>query len=340
MNDLSFNSLEIDILSTSDSDNDSDSDSDEYTYSPVRARPISPIRTREPQYVRALPLGRSRYRNQIPFDHKRKKRYFTIIMGLTIIGFYFISAAASGRSIDSMNPHDTNFFLFFVSAWPKCNDTRLQLWRFISSGFVHANFVHIFFNMLNFYFISNYLEIYYHHLVLLNLFLLTRISTCFFVYFSSPYVVYIGCSDGIFGLLGSLLSHSILNYKELDRFELTTIVVVSFFVLGLDIVWYFIESSIVAHFAHWNEMINGFLLGLITYKAIVPKSITKHIRVISAIFFICLNAMYINNYCYWPPQYGYNLGHFSPSCCQQWFKFEEENRDRLIYPQKNEVCQI
>ena len=146
MNDLSFNNLEIDILSSSDSY--SDSDSDEYTYSPVRARPISPIRIREPQYVRALPLGRSRYRNQIPFDHKRTKRYFTIIMGLTIIGFYFISAAASGRSIDSMNPHNENYYLFFVSTWPKCNDTRLQLWRFISSGFVHANFVHIFFNML------------------------------------------------------------------------------------------------------------------------------------------------------------------------------------------------
>lgn len=335
MNDVSFNNLEIGISSDSDSDSDS-----AYTYSPVRARPVSPIRTREPQYVRARPVSRNHYRNQIVFDHIRKKRYFTITMGLTIIGFYFISAITSGRSIDSLNPNNPKMFLFFVSSWPECSDTRSQLWRFITSGFVHVDFFHILFNVINFYVISNYLERYYHHFILLTLYLLSRISTCFFVYYSSPYVLYIGCSDGVFGLLGSLLSHAIINHNEIDRMETSIIVVVPLFVLGFDIFTYFVEVSRIAHFAHWNGMINGFLLGLTIYKEIVPKDITKHIRILSLMFFICLNAMYIHNYCYWPPQYGYNMGHNQMNCCEEWFDFKEEYKDRLIPPHKSEVCQI
>ena len=36
-----------------------------------------------------------------------------------------------------MNPERDELKLTFVSNWPNCNDQRYQIWRFITSGFVH-----------------------------------------------------------------------------------------------------------------------------------------------------------------------------------------------------------
>ena len=79
----------------------------------------------------------------------------------------------------------------------------------------------------------------------------------------SPYSVLIGCSDFVFALIGSLYSHVILNYSVMERLEFSINIVLPIFVLVYDIFMYYITDTNTAHFAHWNGMVNGFLLGLI-----------------------------------------------------------------------------
>jgi membrane associated rhomboid family serine protease len=41
---------------------------------------------------------------------------------------------------------------------PYLIDRKKQYWRFISSGFIHADFTHLFFNLFSFYFFGTQLE--------------------------------------------------------------------------------------------------------------------------------------------------------------------------------------
>ena len=80
---------------------------------------------------------------------------------------------------------------------------------------------------------------------------------------------------------------------------------------------YYINDTNVAHFAHWNGMVNGFLMGLILYKVI--PTYKNNIRRVSGLFYITLNFLYIINYFNWPPKYGYELDYHEETCCEQWY---------------------
>ena len=315
MNDLSLNIFEIDISS----------DSDEEVFTP------SPIHRRRPSQAISYIL----YRNPIIFDHIRTKRYFTYLMFLLYTTFFFSGAIVLKRSIDAINPNTHILFLKFVSSWPDCNDLRPQLWRFFTFGMVHGDFYHYLFNMLSFFTVSNYLEKYYHHCVLFCFLIFVNLSSGFFMYFSSPYVVLIGCSDLIFALFGSLYSHVILNYHVMERLEFSINMVLPAFILIYDLFMYYITDTNVAHFAHWNGMINGFLIGLILYKRIIP-TYKNNIRRVSGLFYITLNFLYIINYFNWPPKYGNKLDHHEETCCEQWYKRLQENSNY----EKEDICQI
>ncbi len=319
MNDLSLNIFEIDISS----------DSDEETFTP------SPIHRRRPSQTISYTL----YRNPIIFDHIRKKRYFTYFMLSCYTSSFIIGAIVFKRSIDAINPNIKLMFLSFVSSWPECNDLRLQIWRFFSFGMVHSSFFHFLFNILSFYSISNYLEKYYHHFILLTFYIFVKLSSGFFCYFSSPYITLIGCSDFVFALFGSLYSHVILNYAVMNIAEFSVITVIPTFVLIYDVFMYYITDTNVAHFAHWNGMVNGFLLGLMLFKRVIP-TYQNNIRIVSGLFFMTLNILYISNYFYWPPKHGYTLGVHEKTCCEVWFDYQEKYKHQSILIKKSDICSI
>ena len=121
----------------------------------------------------------------------------------------------------------------------------------------------------------------------------------------------------------------------MERLEFSINIVLPIFVLVYDIFMYYITDTNTAHFAHWNGMVNGFLLGLILYKRIIPIY-KNNIRMVSGLFFITLNVLYINNYFYWPPQYGYELEDHVETCCEVWYNSLQENSNY----KKEDVCQI
>jgi membrane associated rhomboid family serine protease len=87
--------------------------------------------------------------------------------------------------------------------------TGLQVWRFITFQFLHANISHIFFNMLGLYFFGPLIESYLGSRRYIAFYLLSGIGGALgyillsFLGFliTSPYDVLIGASAGIFGVL-------------------------------------------------------------------------------------------------------------------------------------------
>jgi membrane associated rhomboid family serine protease len=55
------------------------------------------------------------------------------------------------------NPHFINKFIF----WPYEQAQKNQQYRFITSGFLHADFMHLIFNMITLYFFGRLVEIYF-----------------------------------------------------------------------------------------------------------------------------------------------------------------------------------
>jgi membrane associated rhomboid family serine protease len=88
---------------------------------------------------------------------------------------------------------------------------RLQIWRFVTFQFLHANFQHLLFNMLGLYFFGQMMETYLGRRRFLNFYLLCGIAgaACYLLLWaagllvSNPYVPLVGASAGIFGILAA-----------------------------------------------------------------------------------------------------------------------------------------
>ena len=52
-------------------------------------------------------------------------------------------------------------FLEKTMLWPYGIKRNKEYWRFITSGFIHADFIHLLFNMFSFYFFGSAIEYYF-----------------------------------------------------------------------------------------------------------------------------------------------------------------------------------
>jgi membrane associated rhomboid family serine protease len=73
----------------------------------------------------------------------------TISVSLMIMAVTVLVSLAAWQKADWMELMTMNPYLI---------DRKKQYWRFISSGFIHADFTHLFFNLFSFYFFGTQLE--------------------------------------------------------------------------------------------------------------------------------------------------------------------------------------
>ena len=73
----------------------------------------------------------------------------TISVSLMIMAVTVLVSLAAWQKPDWMEIMTMNPYLI---------DRKKQYWRFISSGFIHADFTHLFFNLFSFYFFGTQLE--------------------------------------------------------------------------------------------------------------------------------------------------------------------------------------
>jgi len=137
--------------------------------------------------------------------------------------------------------NDVNKLLFFGANYGPLVKSG-EVWRLISSMFLHAGIIHILFNMYSLYIVGPRLEDFYGKWKYLVIYLLSGISGGLLSVGFNDNVLTVGASGAIFGLFGALLYFG-YNYRgyigAIIRSQILPIVIynlfLGFFISGIDI---------------------------------------------------------------------------------------------------------
>ncbi len=87
---------------------------------------------------------------------------------------------------------------------------RGEVWRLVTSVFLHSGFLHLSLNMLSLYFLGSFVEVAFRRGRFLALYLLSGLSGGIaYLYFGAYGTPAVGASGAIFGLLGGILGYSL-----------------------------------------------------------------------------------------------------------------------------------
>ena len=140
--------------------------------------------------------------------------------------------------------------------------TALQLWRWVSSMFLHASASHLFFNMIALYFFGRILEREVEPQWFLSIYFVSGfLGALAFIFTSSVPVV--GASAAIFGLMGAVMLLKPLERVYVLLFPLPLGIVAALFIITESFVAYYQPGfGNVAHVAHLGGIAAGTLFAL------------------------------------------------------------------------------
>lgn len=149
--------------------------------------------------------------------------------------------------------------------------TAFQLWRWLTSMFMHASASHLFFNMLGLYFFGRLVENEVKPQWFLSIYFMSGFLGSLAFLFTSAVPV-VGASGAIFGLLGAAMLLRPAEKVHLFVFPLPLGIVAAMFIITEGFVSYYQPGfGNVAHIAH----IGGLITGAVFAFANSPKKAGK-----------------------------------------------------------------
>ena len=262
---------------------------------------------------------------------ERKSLFSYSFMFLNLV-FFIYGLIKNGGYFLKTCPDEEILFYDGISNWPKCEDQRSQLWRFITSTLTHNGIYHIFFNLLVFAPYSISLESVQKSSYLFFIYLLTTVhsSTIFFI--QNPYISVIGCSNIVYSFIGAFISNLILNldYYSINSNLIYLSIFPTLFLIFFEIIGYiFHKSESTAYICHWIGFLSGLLGGFSIFKIFFPKNYKMRIRLISRILYFIMTITLIFYYVsIFPPLVSYdeffNIKE-TIDCCYEWFNYKDKN---------------
>jgi len=129
----------------------------------------------------------------------------------------------------------------------------LEIWRLVTSMFLHGDFLHLFSNMVSLLIFGSYVELSFSkYQFILIYFISGFLGSLLTIFFLPLYTISLGASGAIFGLIGAALSILILDRNN------------PLIILGLIYAFYFVITSFapgINYFAHIFGLIGGFTAG-------------------------------------------------------------------------------
>ena len=140
--------------------------------------------------------------------------------------------------------------------------TAFQLWRWLTSMFLHANATHLFFNMIGLYFFGRILENEMKPQWFLSIYFASGfLGSLAFILTSTVPVV--GASAAIFGLMGAVMLLKPLEKVYVFLFPLPLGIVAALYIITESFVAYYQPGfGNVAHIAHLGGIATGALFAL------------------------------------------------------------------------------
>lgn len=136
-----------------------------------------------------------------------------------------------------------------------------EIWRLLTSAFLHSNLIHIACNMYSLYIIGPEIQQTYGTKKYLGIYMISCITSSLLSYFMNPNSISVGASGGIFGLMGALLAFAIIERNKIQKkyiSSLIQIIIINLFI-GLNI-------RNIDNFGHIGGLIGGGLVGYIAYR--------------------------------------------------------------------------
>ena len=166
-----------------------------------------------------------------------------------------------------------------------------EIYRIITSAFLHNGIIHLTFNMYALYIIGKDVESFFGHVKYSIIYLLSIIlGSLLSLVFSNGFIVSVGASGAIFGLMGALLFFG-YNYRVTLNNSITR-QIIPIILLNL-----FIGTMIpsIDNFAHLGGLIGGYLAAMmvgIKYKTTKSEKINSTIVIILLILFLIYMAFF------------------------------------------------
>lgn len=131
----------------------------------------------------------------------------------------------------------------------------LEIWRLLTSMFLHGDALHLFSNMVSLLIFGAYVELSYSKYQFIIIYIISGLFGSFFSMLLLPLnTISLGASGAIFGLIGAAFSIQIVRRDT------------SLIFLGLIYVFYFVFSSFspnINYFAHIFGLLAGLILGFL-----------------------------------------------------------------------------
>ncbi len=142
-----------------------------------------------------------------------------------------------------------------------------EVWRLISSMFLHANLEHLFMNMVTLMFVGLYLEQLFSRFIYLSIYFVAGIiSGLVPIYFQEPGTISLGASGAIFGVAGIMVGFTLVHYKKMRIEFLDYMKGYSALLLINLVVGIFMPE--VGFIAHLTGLIIGLLGGMALHKKV------------------------------------------------------------------------
>ncbi len=264
--------------------------------------------------------------------YEERKSRFSYLFLVINISFFTYGLSKNGWKFLKICPDDNVLFYDAISNWPECKDQRLQIWRFITSTFVHGDIWHLLINLVIFSGYSFLLESSQKSISLFIIYLVTTIHTCIIFFIQNPYTSVIGCSNIVFSFIGAQIGDLILNldfYSIDNRFAFLGFIPSSIIIL-LEILSYTLRrSETIAYIAHWFGFLSGLIGSISIFKIFLKKSYKTVLRFIALLIYFSLTIFLVNIYMSnYPPINSYDEFFNKKEtidCCYEWFNFKQKN---------------
>ena len=147
-----------------------------------------------------------------------------------------------------------------------------EVWRLLSSVFLHASFVHLAFNMLSLYFLGSFVEGAFGRGRFLALYLLSGLSGGIaYLYFGGYATPAVGASGAIFGLLGAILGYALrrgtFSWRNPIIRQLLILLAINLYI-GLSI-------PNVSNTAHMGGLAVGFVFGFLVAPTVYSRKAAR-----------------------------------------------------------------
>ena len=151
-----------------------------------------------------------------------------------------------------------------------------DLYRLISSGFLHVNTTHLLFNMVTFYFFVNIVIYELGSTLFILLYFVSLFAGNFFAYkfhYNQPDYIAVGASGAVTGVLFS----SLLLYPEIELFIFFIPIPIPGYIFGIGYIIYTLygmktQNDNIGHTAHFGGAIGGIVTTILFDFSVVFSS--------------------------------------------------------------------